>query len=317
MDSKIVDKLYDDFDEACMLLYEELDLDYLSALKRVSSDLLEGINDSKLSDEALSKLESIYQAILNSNIDTKDEIRIVLQLLSIKAFKHLNYPLDIMVPDTISYLIGDIISKKYHNKNISILDTTLKGANMLLTINNYLNNQHNLLYGIEEDEKLIDLAIATSNILSSPIEIFYQDILKGIPNKVDVVIGNLESYDYEKSHDSSLYRQGVRYTPYLISEARLENLNLGSYFVYLISNDFFSKPDCELYKSFLESQATLVGLIVLPNSIVQANQIGKSILIGKKEVLQDFDMMIVNIKNFERETLKEAIYNINKMLEKI
>lgn len=306
MNANITEKLYDLFDEACMILYDELKLDYISALSRFSADILEDVNESLLSERAVKRLNELHQEIMELDVNSKEEIRFVLQLLSIKGLKHNYYALDMMVPDSIGFLMASVINGKFRDKPFSILDTTLKNANMLLAIEERLESSEHQWYGIEQDEKLIDLAIAQSNVLNVEIKIFPFESDSDIYNVFDIVIGYLMSSYQEQ-----------KYLPYEVLLKRIENVVNGGYFLYLIDNDFFMQSGIQELKNNLEKSATLVGLITLPVEMVQANQVGKSILIGKKEVLNSFEMLIVQIKDFQEETLFEAVNNIKKMIDKI
>ena len=70
-----VNMFYDIIDDACMLLYEELHLDYLQALIRVGNDIVFEIDDSKISLEAYNKLKDIYLGLDNKQFNC-EEIRL-------------------------------------------------------------------------------------------------------------------------------------------------------------------------------------------------------------------------------------------------
>ena len=110
MDDKRINIFYDQIDKACMILYNELKVDYIKALTRVSHDLVYETNEMGLSDEAISDLNEIYN-YLRSISFFNEEIRLALQLLIIKGFKHIGYSLDLMTPDAVCYLIAHIVSK--------------------------------------------------------------------------------------------------------------------------------------------------------------------------------------------------------------
>ena len=60
MDNKRIDIFYDQVDKACMILYNELKIDYIKALTRVSRDLVHELDEMGLSDEAITDLNDIY-----------------------------------------------------------------------------------------------------------------------------------------------------------------------------------------------------------------------------------------------------------------
>ncbi|MDD3170954.1 MAG: N-6 DNA methylase [Bacilli bacterium] len=315
MNFEKVDLYYDFVDRACMILYDDLHIDYFEALIRVSRDLTLSFDDSKLSEEAIKNIEEVYNAISLENF-YNEEIRLALELLIIKAFKHINFSLDLMTPDTINYLIAMIIKIKYGEKAISILDTCLGTGNLINAISNNMHQEIEL-YGIEKNESLVKLAEAVTNLQNNQIEIFFQDALRRIAYRGDVVVGDLEGYSYDESVDLELYHQGVRYFPFLVLEARLENIVDDGYFIYAIDNDFFSQSGSEKLKNFLLDKATLVGLIVLPSQIVKEGHVGKSILIGKKTVMKNYNMAILRLTSFEKAEAEKLFIQIQDMMEQI
>jgi len=312
-----VDLFYDLVDKAAMIFYNSLKSDYLEALIQVSNSLTNNQFDSKLRDEDIKELENIYKDINKENF-YNEEIRLAFELLIVKAFKHVNYSLNFMTPDTINYLLSNIVLRKFKDKNISILDTALGSANMLQAISNHYKGETKL-YGIEINDTLLELAKASSNLQANEIVIYYQDALKEVYDVVDLVVGDLDSYfvDEYQSLNSLLYKSNVRYFPYLVFEARLNNIRENGYFIYIIENDFFSQEKNTLFKKYIQDKVTLMGLIVLPKTMFKDNYIGKSILIGKKAVLKSFEMMILEIPSLDKNTLKSSLQKLNIMIDNI
>lgn len=315
MNFEKIDLYYDLLDRAAIIIYEDIHLDYFESFLRVSNDINYQFDDTLLSEEAIKKLEEIYEVI---SLETfyNEEIRLALELLIIKSFKHINFPLDLMTPDTINYLMAMIIKTKYPTQDIAILDTCLGTANTLNAISNHLDCETHLA-GIEKNETMVKLAVAVSNLQSNQVNIYYQDALTKVPFRGEVVIGDLENYNYDGEVKLELYQKGINYFPYLVIEARLENIIKDGYFIYVIDNDFFSKPGNETFHSFLIDKATLVGLIVLPENLVQEGHAGKSILIGKKAVLENYNMMVLRLENFAKENTEKLFNEIKDMMEQI
>ena len=103
INAKNIDIFYDLIDEACMIYYSELHLDYLNAFVEVADDIINQDDDFNLSDESIEKLNEIYNKIYDLQL-LNEEIRLGITLLLIKGLKHKNAPLDIVTPDTIGYL---------------------------------------------------------------------------------------------------------------------------------------------------------------------------------------------------------------------
>ena len=116
----IIDKFYDLIDECCMLLNEKIKLNYFDALIRVANDIVYEIDESKLDEQDIAFLVEKYNVLTSLTI-TNEEVRQAMQLLIIKAMKHINMNLEIMTPDYVSFIIGYIIDSYFKNqKEVSI-----------------------------------------------------------------------------------------------------------------------------------------------------------------------------------------------------
>lgn len=313
---KNIDVFYDLIDKMAMIYYQNLGVDYLDSLILAADFFSNKEYDQKISTNEYKKLESLYLAASKINF-SKEEIRLASQLLIIKAFKHINYSLDLMSPDIINYLIINVIRKLFANKKISIIDTALGTGNLLQAIVNHLSTTPEL-FGIEHDQRLVNLGRALFDLQKTEIIIYYQDALKQVNEMVDLVIGDISSYYIEDNPliTTSLYKQGVRFFPFLAIHTRLNNLKENGYFIYVIDNDFFSREGNNVFNKEIKQISTLMGLIVLPKNIHQEHHVGRSILIGKKAIIDNYQMLILSIDNSNAKTLMEAVNNIDLMIEK-
>lgn len=303
IDNKKVDMFYDLVDEACMTYYHDIKRDYLEGFISFTEALYEGVNESILSIEATEKLERIINDI-NKHEFLNEEIRLAVELVLIKGYKHKNMNLDFLTPDAIcyifSYLINTMVKAGYKeligsDKKLIVLDTVIGAGNMLQTVIN--NSEVNVLgIGIEKDELFARLATAVSMIIDNEVIVNCNDAKEANPNLADIIIG-----DFGENSDI-----------YDIIISRLNNIKGNGYFAYLINNDFFAKADPKFREKLLK-EATLMGLIVLPSGFVSGNHVGKSILVGKKEVLTDFQMSVINIDDLSEDSMIKVIYKINKM----
>ncbi len=311
-----VDLFYDLFDKAAMLYYQSLGLDYYEAFLKVVDGIINGNIDSRLSDQDTLMLEEIYNEIVTKEF-YNEEIRLASELLLIKAFKHLKFPLDLMTPDVVNYLLISLINGLFPDSPIRLLDTALGTGNMLFALHHNFRGEAELI-GIEKDERLVKLAQALSELQSSELTIYSQEALKEVYESVEIVVGDLDAYLLEDNLllDNPLYQKGVRYFPYLLVAARLVNIKPGGYFIYLINNDFFSQPKNEIFKDYLENKANL-GLIALPETMFQKGHPGRSILIGKKVEGSSNDILIIEIPSLKKESLKNSLDKIQIMIERI
>lgn len=301
----VVDQFYDVIDECCMLLNEKLHLNYLDCLIRVGNDLLYEINDSKLEEEDYKFLESKYQMIQEISI-TNEEVRQAMQLLIIKALKHINMNLEIMTPDYINYIIGYLINEYFNNnkKIITILDTEVGTGNLINAVANFVENETNLI-GVENNKILIDVCKTNSELQNNEIVLYFQDTLTKIMDKVDVAIGDLEATEKDN-----------KYYPYEIILNYLSNINEDGVFIYLIENDFFNRKQLTDFKN--KFNGTFLGLIVLPNNLFNEKHIGKSILIGSPKKINNLEMMIIQLSELNnKEKFLKNLQEIEQWIKRI
>ena len=289
----VVDKFYDLIDECCMKLNEKLHLNYFDSLIRVANDILYEIDDSKLDDEELEFLESKYNELPNIQI-TNEEVRLTMQLLIIKAMKHINMNLEIMTPDYINYIIAYLINSYYFkaDKTIKVLDVEVGTGNLINAVSNFSELDISLL-GVENNKLLIDMCKANTELQNNEITLYFQDVLTTFLEEVDVSIGDLECKTEEN-----------KYYPYEIILNYLPNLSEEGLFIYLVENDFFNKEQLNDFKTKFDG--TLLGLIVLPQNLFNKEHIGKSLLIGSKKQLKNFEMMIMQLSDINN---KDKFYN--------
>lgn len=307
------DLYFEIFDQAALLYYEELRLNYLEGFLQVTKDLISGQVHSRISEQAEKKLEELY-GILETESFTKEEVRLAVELLLVKAFKDADLSLGMMTPDTINYLMATIITELLPDQNLRILDTTLGTGNLLYCISNHLEYEAELI-GIERQDQLVKVAKAAGELMNNEITIYFQDALQTIYDVVDVMVGDLDAYQVAFPLNSPLYQRGVRYFPYLLLEERLKNIRDGGYFVLIVENDFLRQPESKYFYELPE--LALLGMVVLPKSMFQTGYIGKSIIIGTKARRKNRDLMVLEIPDFAQESIRTSISKLKFMLRKI
>lgn len=304
--SKKVNKFYDLIDKACLVYYDEFKMDYLEAFIKVAKDLTDDFDEGKLSDKAIEKLHQIYHKIEEDSF-LNEEVRLACELVIVKGLKHRNLVLDFITPDVINYLYTYIVrailkfTRYKEKKELVILDTVLGTGNLLQTIINNVDGVDITGVGIDYDELLVHTAKAFSELLGNELIINYQDAKKENYQYADIVIGDFGSV-------SDVYDIIIK---------RSMNLPNGGYFIYLIDNDFFTKCSDEL-RNEIRNELTIVGLIVLPNNFTNAGHVGKSIIIGKKQVMEDYQMAIIKIdENADKDSYEKTINKINNMFKNL
>ena len=307
IDNKKVDLFYDLIDKACMIYYNDIKRDYLEAFISFTNALINGLDEPKLSNKAVQKLEKIINQISSQDF-LNEEVRLAVELVLIKGYKHRNLLLDFLTPDGVSYIFSFIVNSIINNDpkykdlddddfdEVVVMDTVMGAGNMLNTIiNNGVRNITGI--GIERDILLANLAKSLAEIIDNDIIVNVQDAKVKFNALADIIVG-----DFGETEDV-----------YDIILARLDNILNNGYFAYMVNNDFFTKATNE-FKEALLKEATLMGLIVLPSNFVKKGHVGKSIIVGKKEILKDYQMSIISIDE-NLSDMNNVAKKINKMFE--
>lgn len=306
------DKIYELYDMACTIYKKEKQTRYLDALI--------GVTNLITNQEEIDSEDDSFEDVINSLslFDDFDTMQAVFLLLMAKGFKSSSYKLDLIVPETLSYLIGYLISQLSKNQfHLKIMDINLLGGNLLFAIANFLKDRELELYGIENDPTLVRLAQSYFNLGMIDIIIYYQSKLMTVNEKVDIIIGNLDHLDLNDSRFRSELSSDI-YEPYLIIQNFLANLKNDHYFIYIIDNDFFFNKKFEEFKKIISEEYTLRGLLILPIEMFKEGHIGKSILIGQRKVIPNQDMVVVHIPKMNSENeLVTAIEIINEFINEI
>lgn len=307
IDNKKVDLFYDLIDKACMIYYNDIKRDYLEAFISFTNALINGLDEPKLSSKAVQKLEKIINQISSQDF-LNEEVRLAVELVLIKGYKHRNLLLDFLTPDGVSYIFSFIVNSIINNDQkykdlddddfdeVVVMDTVMGAGNMLNTIIN--NGARNITgIGIERDILLANLAKSLAEIIDNDIIVNVQDAKVKFNALADIIVG-----DFGETEDV-----------YDIILARLDNILNNGYFAYMVNNDFFTKATNE-FKEALLKEATLMGLIVLPSNFVKKGHVGKSIIVGKKEILKDYQMSVISIDE-NLSDMNNVAKKINKMFE--
>lgn len=303
-----VDMYYDYVDQACLIIYEQLKINYLDCLLRVGNDILMGIDENDLSPEAILELEKIYEKIIAHSF-FNEEVRLAMQLLIAKAFKHgEEYPLDLMTPDSVSYLFAFIVNEYFSNENpISILDVGVGTSNLINAISNFINKDFNnpILIGIEKEQTLAQLAKLNTDLQGNEMQIYLNDALNPNYLRADVIVGDIDPIEVDD-----------KYLPYEVINNYLDKLNDDGIFIFLISNDFFNKKGIDKFRE--KFYGTLLGLIVLPESFFKEDAIGKSILIGTSKEISNYEMLVMNLLTISnKEAFQNNIKNISEWINNL
>lgn len=334
----MINRMVDLFDEATMKHYygfideerentdvtnynnEKATTNYYESLFKVIDYFLNG-EDLKVDDEVKNEIDDIleaFEADVDENGINTEEVRRAFLLLDIKAFKNVNFPLDLITPDVVGLIFAKLINACYFDKKeLLVLDPNFGVGNLMFTLYNYAKMEIHMI-GMENHPLLASAAMHKANMMMIPLEMYYQDALEYQVLEPDLVLSDLATYDYDNSeYHSKLYDQGVKYFPYLAIEHDLM-IDKPHLSFYLVNNDFFSHDKSNLFNDYLHERGHIVCLITLPTSMFQNQNEAKSILVIQNVVTTSKDMHIFMLPDFSnKEKFLNKLEEVEDFLKEI
>lgn len=273
------------------LLQKDMGIPYFDALIETGDNLLSGdvhVEDDHPSAENKAKLEELYDKI---NLDglKKDDIRLLLQLLILQGYKkeivQANHQ---MTPDTIGFLVADILGKIFKGqKEIKLLDMGVGTGNLLFSVINQLPNKVQA-YGIDNDDTLLTLASLSSQLQNTDVDLFHQDGLDPllIP-EVDAAISDLPVGYYpidSKAEQFKTHRQeGHSYAHFLLLEQAMRQTKASGIGVFIVPSNIFQSKDGMPLLKYIQEVGYLQAFLNLPQGMFKNEQSRKSIILVQKK----------------------------------
>ncbi|QVK17253.1 class I SAM-dependent methyltransferase [Mycoplasmatota bacterium] len=319
-----VEKFYDFLDEAGTFIFESSKNNYLDSLLYAIDYVLSDESVNQLEESVIKGLDQILLKIENESFN-KEEIRKAFQLSLLKAFKHLKLNMSEITPDSVGMLFAYLTDLFFEKKDdIDVLDATVGSGNLLFSMTNNSNKTFNNLYGIDVNPTYLKLALRLANLMEYEVEFFNQNNLdKMLVSPVDLIISDLPT-DEEKeigSFNLVTAKNNITYKPYLILENLMKYGKEGSYYFYLIPNDFFVHPKNDVIKAIILKESCIQGIIELPVDMFKEAKYQKSILILRKrgnQVTVNQEILMLRFPSFkDKDKVKNAIDQINQWFRKI
>lgn len=294
-------------------------LNYYECLFHVIDYLLDG-KPIKVNSEEQEKISDLLDAFVLDVEEfgiNSEEIRRALLLLDIKAFKNINFPLDMITPDTIGIIIANFVDALFdEEKVVELMDFNMGVGNLAFTVANHMKNEAKIT-AVENHALLTNVVVHKANMMMQEVNMYYDDALAFLPKDIDLIISDIAPYDYEnENYHSELYDKGVRYFPYLAIEHYLK-IEKPIFGIYLIENSFFQKEKSHEFYEMINNNGHIDALISLPKGFFQDEEFAKSIIIISNKVkdkastgiymLPELDETEVFLKKLEEicEDLKE------------
>ncbi len=320
-----IEILFTYLDETALLLEKHGSMTYLEGIigagenifhHEVCQDVEESVKQSLL--EQLSSIADVqYDA---------EQIRKAFQLAVLKGMKDAVQPHHSMTPDAVSlfmsYLVNKVVGKKKEPQ--TLLDLAVGSGNLLHTLLNQVGFPLQAR-GVEVDETLLQLAYVSANLQKHDVDLFHRDSIEPLPfSEVDLVVADLPVGYYPKDDVAVNYElrreNGHSYLHYLMIEQGIKMTKPGGYLVILIPNFLFESDQSEQLNKFIKSEANVIGLLQLPQTLFQSEKHGKSIFILQRRaewVKPPKQALMAELPSFSnKEALASMMEQLNKWFEK-
>lgn len=295
---EVLEELYD---EACLIIQDAEDISYLSALTLVTM-IIAGKEKTRFSDE---RLEDILELLVLEE-DLEMLTNIYIKLMS-KGFNEVNYPIDILLPEGIGYLIGYLINGLYYNKYfIKTLDLNLKAGTFLYSVSRFLEHRETELVGFSDNEVLARLAEALFALCSKELAIKDYVKIKDEVEQYDLLVGNLDFINLTKNDPLDAVKVLADY---------LTCLKEDHFFVSIIDNALIFTEQFSVLKDQVFNKSSLRAVIKFPEELFKSTSNQKSIIIGQKSTNTTDEVIAVDLPPINQETgLENVLDVINKLI---
>ncbi len=279
--------VFDVISESIEFLFDKVKGDYFTLYALTVKNILASeILNEELNKEDKESLSKIYSKLTDKDISTED-IRKAIQSLMLRGFQEVKVSNGEMTPDTIGLLFAYFISKFDQNpRDIKILDPLSGVGNLLFTLDNHLA-MNTELFAIEHNKTMVNILKLNSELMSTNVNIYFQNTLSSSLKDMDYVVIDFDYYDQ---------LEDKTYFPYKTILHHISSLKDNGIMLCCIPDDFFNYDSNQEFKKTLSSNSSIIGLIELPNEMFKKSK--KSILIIKKEVLKDKKCLMVKLPSF-------------------
>lgn len=276
---------FDCVDESNNLLYELIHKNYFELIEATVSNILAGEVVTDVDDEGVRKLQAIYDKVADVDFSVED-VRKAMQAIILKGFKEMGIPNGNTTPDTLGIFMAYLITKLTKEKSISILDPLCGTGNLLHTIANHLDKDMKL-YACDHDLWMTKLTGMVSDLLSLEVDVFLQDTFNLNLNNLDFIVFDLPNVVKEEKKEYFPYQAILHYKNMLKENGSM---------IGIVGNDFFDYDKNQEFKKQLLSDASIIGLVELPDKMFVSKP--KIILVIQKKIMDKKNCFMVKLPSF-------------------
>lgn len=321
-----MEHLFNQFLNCVTTLQEALNVSFGEALTETFDNLENGkikVEMGAPDPQTVDQLSAMYKALNYDKISQKDKAQ-VFTYLTLKAINDDGRDANQMpTPQLISIVIALFMQKLLPNRQLTVMDPAIGAGNLLYSVISQLkaaNHSKDLyqLYGIDNDEEMLDLADVAAHLNNLNIELYCQDaILPWMIEQPDVIISDLPvgfyPLDESVKHFATKSKTGHSFAHLLLTEQIIKNLKPGGMAFLVVPQSMLSGKTGADFMPWLANKVYLKAIVELPDKMFKNKFNQKSVLIFQNhgENATSDNVMLTKLEGNNEE---EALFKLNVKL---
>lgn len=237
----------------------------------------------------VTRLSQLYQALDYDHWRMGTKVK-VFTLLSLKAVNEDGLDANQMpTPPAIATVMALIMNALLPKTPQTIVDPAIGTGNLLFSVvsqlatANHSKNEFKLV-GIDNDEKMLNLADVAAHLQQLPVELYCQDALTPwMTDAPAVVVSDLPigyyPIDENAAHFATKASKGHSLAHYLLTEQIIKNLQPAGWGFLLVPKDMITGRNSQDFMSWLSKKVFIKALIELPDDLFKNKFNQKEILV--------------------------------------
>ena len=313
---------YDLLNQASTLLQKSLGTSYTDSLAETLTNLADGkvyVENGAPDPETVKKLEDVYSQLKQISL-SQVQMKQAITVNIIQAQRQDKVEVNkLMTPDTIGLIASLIAFEIFSSLNkhtINMIDPTIGTGNLLIEFIEQLKLAGDFeinAAGIDNDEALVSLAKAFSEVMNLNLDAYHQDgIAEWDVTDIDLAIADLPVGYYPIDDNAAKFKtkadEGHSYAHHLLIEQTMNNLNDGGIGMFIVPSAIFQTDQAKKLSEWMVSNVYLQAVLDLPSNLFASKEAQKAIVVLQKHggtaqqstnVLMGTIPETANVKEFE------------------
>ena len=287
-----IENLFNKFIDCVEVLQNALNVSFSEALTETFDNLENEQIKVELGapdKETVAQLSEKYQQLHYEDLSQKAKVQIF-TFLTLKAINEDDLdPNQMPTPPVISTIIAMFMQKLLPDQGLTIIDPAIGTGNLLFSVVNQLKNANHSkaafnLFGIDNDEDMLNFADINAHLNGLEIELFNQDALTPwFCSEPDVVVSDLPIGYYPIDENAENFatkaEKGHSFAHLLFIEQIIKNLAQGGYAFLVVPKDILSGKTGSDFMPWLSEKVYLRAIIELPDNAFKNKFNQKSVLV--------------------------------------